>query len=50
MVSTSGDDEELIPKLVGNLVLPLANHAVQVRSLFISPYNNAESSAFTKVL
>ena len=30
-MSTAGDDEELIPKLVANLVLPLANHAVQVR-------------------
>ncbi len=30
-VSISGDDEELIPRLVANLVVPLANHAVQVR-------------------
>ena len=30
-VSTSEEEEDLIPKLVANLVFPLANHAVQVR-------------------
>ena len=37
-VSTS-DDEELLPKLVANLVLPLANHAVQVIQDIVSSYN-----------